>query len=109
MTAWVMRLWTVKGMLATPFSNADKARMIAGVAKGDGFLGTYIEDCDVNAHFGRGQVTFTTDLAKAKRFPTEEAAVEFWKRQSTLVPQRPDGQPNRPLTAFNVTFDRIEE
>jgi hypothetical protein len=42
------------------------------------------------------------DPGKAKRFLSFAEAAEFWKTQSKTVPYRPDGKPNRPLTAFTV-------
>jgi hypothetical protein len=43
------------------------------------------------------------------RFADLAAAVACWKRQSTVRPLRPDGKPNRPLTAFTITFDQVED
>jgi hypothetical protein len=40
---------------------------------------------------------------EAREFPTLEAAVTFYRRESTHGP-RPDGKPDRPLTAYTVEF-----
>ena len=39
------------------------------------------------------------------KFADMSEAFECWKRQSTVCPLRADGKPNRPLTAFSITFD----
>ena len=88
------------------FSVLDK--FAAGVARGEPLaLLEYVESCDVDAHRGHGDVKLTRDLAQAKRFADFGAALEYWKRQSTVRPLRPDGQPNRPLTAYNVTPENV--
>jgi hypothetical protein len=51
---------------------------------------------------GRCEVTSTTDLSEAKHFPDFPSATEFWKTQSKCNPLRPDGKPNRALTAYSV-------
>jgi hypothetical protein len=40
----------------------------------------------------------------ARQFPTLEEAIQFYRMESTAGP-RPDGQPNRPLTAYTIEFD----
>ena len=49
-----------------------------------------------------GIAEWTEDETDAMVFPSFRAAWECWKTQSTVVPERPDGQPNRPLTAYTV-------
>jgi len=103
----VLRLWAAEGLSASPLSDADKAKLVVGVATGKGTLGLYVKDCEVDANDGRGEVTFTDDKAEAKQFPDVGAAYQFYGRQSITRPLRPDGKPNRPLTAYNITFERI--
>jgi hypothetical protein len=55
---------------------------------------------------GRGHVVFTPHVEKALRFESAGAAMEFWRTRSKTVPTRPDGKPNRPLTAFTVEIRR---
>lgn len=43
----------------------------------------------------------TPDREQALDLPVHEAT-ELWKRQCVRDPVRPDGRPNRPLTAFTV-------
>lgn len=70
-------------------------------------LGRYLEWSDPDARGGRGDDRWTSDLAKAKRFPSFEAASACWQAQSTVKPMRPDGKPNRPMTAFSVTIEEV--
>lgn len=51
----------------------------------------------------RGSLEVTDDPRLAQRFPTINAVCEAWK---TEIGTRPDGRPNRPLTAFTI---RAEE
>lgn len=48
----------------------------------------------------------TADRRKAKVFPSIKEALEYWRQSSGL---REDGEPNRPLTAFTVTFEQAPE
>jgi len=64
--------------------------------------GHYLRSCDVNAHGGRGAVDAVQDPAKARRFTDVVEAMEYWRRQSAVRPLRPDGLPNRPLTAYTI-------
>src|SRR5262245_63041462 len=78
------------------------AAIVNAVVKGD-----YLEWSDPDARGGRGDDRWTSDLAKAKRFPSHEAAWMCWKAQSTRRPLRPDGKPNRPMTAYSVTIEEV--
>jgi hypothetical protein len=69
--------------------------------------GPYLEWFSVDAYDGRGSDIWTHDVSKAMRFPSFEAATECWRRQSTVTPLRTDGQPNRPLTAYNVIIEQV--
>jgi hypothetical protein len=67
--------------------------------------GRYLQAYDVEAYGGRGFVALTTDIREAMVFATEGDAHIAWRSQSYRYPLRGDGKPNRPLTAYNVTFD----
>jgi hypothetical protein len=56
-----------------------------------------------------GRATFTDDPRDGLRFPDIKAAIECWQRQSTVRPWRPDGRPNRPLTAYTITFETVPD
>jgi hypothetical protein len=83
---------------------------VAGLAhsRSNELGGTYIVAFDPDAAEGRGHAEHTYDKGKAKRFPTQEAAVEFWKQTSRVRPWRPDGKANRPLTAFHMLVEWVE-
>jgi hypothetical protein len=71
------------------------------------FLRSY--DPDVITPLGFGAIHWTARLAKAMRFPSQEAAWRCWRTQSVRYPVRPwDGKPNRPLTAFNVEIVPVD-
>jgi hypothetical protein len=46
----------------------------------------------------------TPDVSGAARYTAAEA-FEVWRSVNPGDPVRPDGQPNRPLTAFSVSID----
>lgn len=56
--------------------------------------------------FGEGKLSVTKDRAEALQFKDIKEAFDFWNQQSPTVPMRPDGKPNKPLTAFTVLFDK---
>lgn len=45
-------------------------------------------------------ICFTEDRDKAQKFDTMEALMELWR---TPIGTRPDGRPDRPLTAFTIS------
>jgi len=67
--------------------------------------GALVRFSDVNAGQGRGAVTGTYDRAKAVQFATAAEAIAYWQAVSGVRPVRPDGQPNRPLTAYTVVVE----
>lgn len=67
-----------------------------------GWLKSYADTPD-----GRGCVEWTDDPKKARGFETRFDAMEFWRTPSKTVPKRPDGKPNRPLTAFTVSVEEL--
>lgn len=68
----------------------------------------YLSLFDPDGNRGRGLIRTTPDRAKAHRFADLEEALKTWKTTSSLVPRRDDGEPNRPLTAYSVTFETVE-
>ena len=74
---------------------------------GGPLLGEYLEWFDVDAKKGFGDDRWTDDSAKALRFDTFTDAATAWKTQSRKRPFRDDGEPNRPLTAYSVTIERL--
>jgi hypothetical protein len=70
-------------------------------------IGQYLRSCDFEYDRGRGYVTFTPDIDKAMKFTSKAEALEYWRTRSKTVPTRPDGKPNRPLTAYHVMIEDI--
>jgi hypothetical protein len=71
----------------------------------EALVGWWLKSFDPEAFDGRGDALFTDRPDLALRFETLGEAFELWRRQSRCRPLREDGEPNRPLTAFSVTFD----
>lgn len=71
--------------------------------------GTYFVSMDVDAHDGRGELEVTKNSAEATRFPSMVEAWACWKEQSTVRPLRLDGKPNRPMTAYTVEMQTVQE
>ena len=67
--------------------------------------GEYLESFDPEARDGYGLIWWTADPAKAKVFPSFEAAFDEWRRVPVCRPVRHDAHPNRPLTAYTVVFE----
>lgn len=65
----------------------------------------WLASADVNARGGRGSMVTTLVRSEALTFPSQREAFEFWRQRSTRRPLRPDGRPNRPLTAFTIEIE----
>jgi hypothetical protein len=66
--------------------------------------GQFVKSFDFNAFHGKGHGVFTDDPRQAKKFQTTHEAMLFWRTRSRIRPTRPDGKPNRPLTASTVNI-----
>jgi len=75
----------------------------------DTLTGEYLKSYDVEAFDGRGSAVFTRYISEAMQFDNSLDAMSHWRRQSKTHPVRPDGKPNRPLTAFTMTIKPMEE
>ena len=66
------------------------------------FDGQYVVDYDPTP-LDNGDVLLSTsaEAAGARHFESVGEALEFWRQESTKGP-RPDGKPDRPLTAYTV-------
>lgn len=69
---------------------------------GDNPTGLYLENFDPEAGHGWGAAAFTSNLKDALVFPDFKAAWELIGTRPKKRPTRPDGRPNRPLTAFTL-------
>jgi hypothetical protein len=67
----------------------------------------FVKSFDHDADRGRGDGKFTNDPNDAKRFDNGADAIEFWQKQSKVRPLRPDGKPNRPLTAYTAAIEPV--
>jgi hypothetical protein len=67
--------------------------------------GQYLREFDLEFAGGIGSATWTPDISEAHAFPTFEAAFNTWRATSATCPLRDDGRPNKPLTAYSVTFE----
>jgi len=70
--------------------------------------GLYLSYYDPDAVNGYGAADWTDDPAKALHFDNPQQAFVLWHRQGTIQPLRPDGKPNRPLTAFTIMVEEVE-
>ena len=87
---------------------ADAVSLLMTLKDGGPVHGDYLEWSNPNAKHGRGDDRWTSDLTKAKRFKSFTDAMACWNAQSTLVPLRPDGRPNKPMTAYSVTVEEVK-
>lgn len=89
-------------VLNAEFSSAE--RIAAALVTGgvDGTAGAFLQSYDPDANDGRGAITLTGKLERAKVFDGIAAVFAEWARVSTKRPLRPDGKPNRPLSAFSI-------
>jgi hypothetical protein len=67
----------------------------------------WLKSADIEAEGGRGKVEWTAIPNFAKTFDSQGEAYAFWLQESKTVPTRPDGQPNKPLTAFTVEIGEM--
>ena len=109
MTEYVLRTWAAPGELGAVATPDTAVKTVVGIAVGlRPREGRYVAFYTPHGHAGRGKWRFTADKSKAKRFPSFEAAAEAWREPSNTHPIRSDGRPNRPLTMFNVTIEKVE-
>ena len=67
----------------------------------------WLQHFDHEADNGQGHGVFTLDPDYAMRFPSAAEAMQFWNRQSKVRPRRPDGRPNKPMTALTVVIETL--
>lgn len=72
-------------------------------------VGKWLSFFDVESgdHARTGLVDYTDDPREALRYPSMIEGMRAWQTRSTRVPTRPDGKPNRPLTAFTAEIKRL--
>lgn len=72
-----------------------------------GLNSSYLTFFDPDGMFGVGLMGHSPDPAHALRFKGFKEVLELWQMQGTVTPTRPDGKPNRPLTALLVSPKRL--
>lgn len=108
MSYYVLRQIAPPGKSARA-DEATAAALALAAVTGDVVTGPYLRSSDPDAFFGSGREEWTTDVAEAKRFVSFMDAMDCWKAQSRVRPWRSDGRPNRPLTAYSVQPQRIDD
>ena len=92
-TSWAMRL----------YNTTAKPELIAQVLGWySDAIPIYLQDFDVDARDGRGSVSMTYSIDEACTWCSQYEVLLAWNTQSNVRPNRPDGRPNRPLTAFGM-------
>jgi hypothetical protein len=70
----------------------------------------YVKTYDPNAgndREGYGDVVTIDTLLEARLFDSRTAALDFYLQECGVAPLRPDGMPNRPLTAFHAVIEPV--
>lgn len=65
-------------------------------------ISAWLKDFDFDAGGGAGFLTATPNRDEAKVFEDVAALHAYYTTQSTVLPLRPDGKPNRPLSGFTI-------
>jgi hypothetical protein len=93
--SWVLRCFGIAGVVDTgvPFDPTDM----------------YLSGYDPEFHGGDGRAEWTTERSQALTFPTMLDAVSFARQIPGAKPLRPDGKPNRPLTAFHLVTQQVDD
>jgi hypothetical protein len=68
--------------------------------------GVYLKSYDPEAHGGAGEITLTDKPDHALQLADVAEAHMLWATIPKCLPLRPDGKPNRPLTAWTVSYER---
>jgi hypothetical protein len=78
----------------------------------DGTVGDWLETFDPDGGenpYRPEAATWTPDPDLALRFESHVAARAMWKKKSRRTPVRPDGKPNRPLSAMALQVALLPE
>lgn len=78
-------------------------KIVGNSAGGDpSFNGKYLTVYTPNGFGGNGLIATSVFIREAKLFNDSIEALNCWRQVSKTHPVRPDGKPNRPLTAYTV-------
>lgn len=75
----------------------------------DAPTGAYLKSYNPEAFDGQGFAEWTHEPKDAKVFSNLTEAHACWTQVPNSRPLRPDGKPNRPLTAFSVQITLLDE
>jgi hypothetical protein len=67
----------------------------------------FLKSFDPDGNGGAGQYDTALDPKDAQFFKSTKDAIDVWRSSSKTRPYRPDGESNRPLTAFNIEIVEI--
>lgn len=84
-------------------------RAIRNESTGQSLDGQYLQHYDPDAYQGGGWAEWTTEPSLAIRFRTRTEAFTYWRQTSTIRPRRDDGKDNRPLTAFTISIEQLDD
>lgn len=82
---------------------------VYGLYEAEPFDGQMVKSYAPEAFEGLGDVETTSSLSEALKFDTLRKAVAFSRQPASNMPMRPDGKPNRPLTAFTLEFVPVDD
>lgn len=87
-SVYVLRIIGLQGKMMDPHAESPIGKFITGFRP--------------LAYDGLGEVLFSPNLPDALAFETADEAIGYYRQVPRHRPVKPDGKPNRPLTAFTV-------
>lgn len=69
------------------------------------FNGQFLVAYDPEALGGMGSFVWSSDVSQAMQFSDAGEAFKLWTSIPVSRPVRPDGKPNKPLTAFTISVE----
>lgn len=70
---------------------------------------TFYDPDGGDGEYPTGDIGHSPDSAGALRFPNKVTAMACVFRRAATVPTRPDGKPNRPLSAFTLVIEELPD
>lgn len=67
--------------------------------------GRYVVEWDSNVPYGTLSISSSISLFSARIFNDSSEALIEWNSVSNVEPLRPDGEPNKPLTAVSILVE----
>jgi hypothetical protein len=101
-------MWVMKVVDDSFYSEEEKIQHMFNIIAGKLPM-RYLKSFDADALDGLGAIALTDDRSAARQFDSIEAVMACWKTVSTTKPWRPDGKPNRPLTAYTIQPEEVPD